>query len=100
MLGEPDDRRRLARFEVRERLELAVLGLLDVRIDRPAVRAPIGMAELLLDAGDHVVAERPTELVGVHVRLGGRVPHEVRQEPLDHPMLAHDQARAGGARRG
>jgi len=29
----------------------------------------------------------------VDVRLGGRVPHEVRQETLDDPVLADDPAR-------
>ena len=56
MLGEPDDRRLRARLERRQRLELAVLRLLDVRVDRPAVRAAVRVAELLLDPLDHVVA--------------------------------------------
>ena len=42
--------------------------------------------------------ERAAELVGVHVRLGGRVAHEVGEEPLDDPVLAHDLARPLGAR--
>src|SRR5581483_2567704 len=48
VLGEADDRRARAGGELGQRLELAVLQLLDVRVDRPAVRAPVGMAELLL----------------------------------------------------
>ena len=79
MLGEPDDRRLRARLERRQRLELAVLRLLEVRVDRPAVRAAVRIAELHLDPLDHVVGERPAELVGVDVRLGGRVAHEVRR---------------------
>ena len=43
--------------------------------------------------------ERVAELVGVHVRLGRRVAHEVGQEPLDDPVLADDLARALGAGR-
>ena len=93
VLGEPDDRRLRAGLERRQRLELAVLGLLEVRIDRPAVRAAIRMTELHLDPLDHVVAERAAELVGVNVRLGGGVAHEVRQQPLDDPVLADDPAR-------
>ena len=54
------------------------------------------MAELHLDPLDHVVGERAAELVGVHVRLGRRVAHEVRQQPLDDPVLAHDLARPLG----
>ena len=46
VLGEAHDRRARPGLERRQRLELAVLGLLDVGIDRPAVRAAVGMAEL------------------------------------------------------
>ena len=53
--------------------------------------------EALLDPGHHVVAERVAELVGVDVRLGGRVAHEVREEPLDDAVLAHDAL--GGSER-
>ena len=70
--------------------ELGVLGLLEVGVDRPAVRAAVGMAELLVDPLDHVLGERVAELVGVDVRLGGRVAHEVRQEALDDAVLADD----------
>ena len=100
MLGEPHDRRRRARRDVRQRLELAVLRLLDIRVDRPPVRAPLGMTELLVDPLDHLVAERAAELVRVHVRLGSRVAHEVREEPLDHPVLAHHLPRPRRARLG
>ena len=89
MLREPHDRRALAGLERRERLELVVLGLLEDGVDRPAVRAALRVPEPLPDPFDHVVAERVAELVGVHVRLGRGVAHEVRQEPLDDPMLAH-----------
>ena len=91
---------RRAGLEGRQRLELAVLRLLDVRIDRPPVRAPVGVAELHLGPVDHVVGERAAELVGVHVRLRGRVPHEIREQPLDDPVLAHDLARTLRAGRG
>src|SRR3954454_12824101 len=97
MLGEAHDGHRRARGHIRQRLQLAVLRLLEVRVDRPAVRAALGVAELLVDPLDHVVAERPAELVGVHVRLTGRVAHEVGEEALDDPVLAHDLARALGA---
>ena len=78
--------------------ELAVLRLLEVRVDRPAVRAALGMAELLVDPLDHVVGERVAELVGVHVRLGGGVAHEVGEQPLDDPVLADDAARRARGR--
>ena len=41
VLGEPHDLGRAAGREVRERDELGVLGLFDVRCDRPAVRAAV-----------------------------------------------------------
>ena len=63
------------------------------------MRAAVGMPELLVDPLDHVVAERGAELVGVDVRLGGRVAHEVGQQPLDDAVLAHDPAGALGAGR-
>ena len=45
VLGEAHDRRARAGCERRERLELVVLGLLEDRVDRPAVRAALGVAE-------------------------------------------------------
>jgi hypothetical protein len=97
VLREPHDRRRLAGRHIRQRLQLAVLRLLEVRVDRPAVRAPLRVTELLVDPLDHLLRERAAELVRVHVRLGGRVSHEVRQEPLDHAMLADHLPRPLGA---
>ena len=41
--------------------------------------------------------ERVAELVGVHVRLGSGVAHEVGEEALDDPVLAHDALRPLGA---
>ena len=38
--------------------------------------------------------ERVTELVGVHMRLGGGVAHEVGEEALDDPVLSDDPLRA------
>ena len=87
------------RGEVRERGELAVLALLEFGVDRPAVRAALGVAEPLVDALDHVVAERVAELVGVDVRLGGGVAHEVGEQPLDDPVTAHDSLGPLPARR-
>ena len=78
---------------------MLVLVLLDVGIDGPAVWAAVGMAEPLVDAFHHVVGERVTELVGMDVRLGGGVAHEVRQQPLDDAVLAHDSLRALAAGR-
>ena len=49
-----------------------------------------GRAETLVDALDHLVRERVAELVGVNVRLGGGVAHEVREEALDDAVLADD----------
>ena len=54
------------------------------------MRAAVGVAEALVDPLDHLVGEGVTQLVRVHVRLGGRVTHEVREEALDDPVLAHD----------
>ena len=99
VLGETHDRGARAGLEVGQRLELAVLDLLEVRVDRPAVRTAVRVPELLLDALDHVVAERAAELVGVHVRLGGGVAHEVGEQALDHAVLADDGACALGAGR-
>ena len=77
-----------------------VLGLLEVGIDRPAVRAAVRVAELDLDPLDHLVGKRVAELVGVHVSLGGGVAHEIGQEPLDDPVLADDFLRPRPARGG
>ena len=93
MLGESHDLGGFARGELRERDELGVLGLLDVGLDRPAVRAAIGAAEPLVDPLDHVVGEGVAELIRVDVRLGRRVAHEVRQEALDQAVLADDALR-------
>ena len=49
-----------------------------------------GFPEPLLDPPDHVLGERVAELVGVHVRLGGGVAHEVGEQALDDPVLADD----------
>ena len=46
VLGQADDRGVRARREPGQRRELVVLGHLEVGIDRPAVRAALGMAEL------------------------------------------------------
>ena len=54
------------------------------------MRAAVRVAELLLHPLDHVVGERLADVVGVHVRLCGRVAHEVGQEPLDDAVLADD----------
>ena len=54
------------------------------------MRAAIRVAELRRDALDHVVRERVAEEVGLLVRLGGRVAHEVGQQPLDDPVPADD----------
>ena len=94
VLGEPHDLGRPAGCELGQRDELAVLGLLDAGIDRPAVWAALGPAQALVDALDHVLAEGVTELVGMHMRLRRRVAHEIRQEALDQPVLAHDSLRA------
>ena len=56
------------------------------------MRAALGLSEPLVDPLDHVVGERVAELVGVDVRLGGCVAHEVGQEALDDAVLAHDAA--------
>jgi hypothetical protein len=93
VLRQPDDRRVRAGLELVERRELAVLGLLEVGVDRPSVRAAVGVAQPLADPLDHVVAEALADLVRMHVRLGRRVAHEVGQEPLDEPVLAHDPLR-------
>ena len=100
VLGEPHDCRRLARRNVRQWLQLTVLRLLDVGVDRPPVWAPLGVTELLVDPLDHLLRECAAELVRVHVRLGGRIAHEVREQPLDHAVLAHHLPRPLRARLG
>ena len=55
------------------------------------------MAELVVDALDHLVGERVAEQVGALVRLGARVAHEVGQQALDQPVLAHDALGAHAA---
>jgi hypothetical protein len=80
--------------------ESEVLRLLEDRVDGPAVRAPVGMVEPLVDPLDHVVGERVAELVGVHVRLGRCVAHEVGEQPLDDPVLPHHALRADTSGRG
>ena len=62
-------------------------------------RTAVGMTGPLVDPLHHVVGERVTELVGMDVRFGGRVAHEVRQQPLDDAVLAHDSLRALAAGR-
>ena len=52
--------------------------------------APVRAAEALVHPVDHLVRERVAHLVGVDVRLRRGVAHEVGQEPLDDPVLAHD----------
>ena len=92
MLGQAHDRGRGPGLERSERFELPVLSLFEVRIDRPAVGTALGMAELLLDPLDHLVAERPAELVCVDVRLRRGVAHEVGEQSLDDAVLADDPA--------
>ena len=72
VLGEADDRRARPGWEVASGASSGFSACSNVRVDGPAVRAAFGMAELVVDALDHVVGERVAELVGVHVRLGGR----------------------------
>ena len=93
MLREADDRRVCPRRQRGERGEVGVLGLLYRRVDGPAVRAAVRMAEPVVDPVDHLVRERVAELVGALVRLGARVAHEVGEEALDQPVLAHDALR-------
>ena len=90
MLGEADDRRAVARPELGERVQLAVLGLLGLGVERPAVRAAVRVAEPLVHPVDHVVGERVAEQVGLHVRLRGRVAEEVGEPALDQAVAADD----------
>ena len=55
---------------------------------------------MLVHPRDHVVVERVAELVGALVRLVAGVAHEVGEEPLDDPVLAHDALGALAAGRG
>ena len=64
------------------------------------MRAPFRVAEPLVDPLDHVLGERVAELVGVHVRLGGGVAHEVGEEALDEPVFPDDALGAHGPGRG
>jgi hypothetical protein len=78
VLGEAHDLGTRTGGEVVERLELAILPLLEVRVDRPAVRAAVRSAETLSDALDHLVGERVAKQVGLLVGFRGCVSHEVR----------------------
>ena len=97
MLRQPHDRCPRAGFQIRQRREFLVLGLLDVGIDRPAVRAAVRIPEPLLDPLHHVVGERVPEQVSLHVRLGCGVTHEVSEQPLDDAVLANDALRPRSA---
>jgi hypothetical protein len=90
VLGEPHDLGAATRAQIGKGDELCVLGLLDVRLDRPSMGAAVGMPQSLVHPLDHVVRERVAELVGMHVGLGGGVAHEIRQEALDQTVLADD----------
>ena len=74
--------------EVGERLELPVLRLFELHVDGPAMRASLRVPEALGDPLDHLVRERVAQEIGLDVRLGRRVAHEVREEPLDDPVAA------------
>ena len=80
--------------ELRERDQLRVLGLLELRVDRPTVRTAVGAAEPIVDPLDHLVGKGVAELVRMDVRFGRRVAHEVGEEALDDPVLADDALRA------
>src|SRR3954463_13409703 len=64
------------------------------------MRAAVGMAQLVAHALDHLVAEALADLVSVDVCLGSRVAHEVGQQALDDPVLAHDLLGPLAPRRG
>src|SRR5688572_2834217 len=61
VFGQAHDLRVGPGLEIVERLELAVFALLEVRVDGPAVRTAIRVAEAPRDALDHLVGERVTE---------------------------------------
>jgi len=94
VLGEAHDLGSLARLEVCEGEELRVLLLLELRLHGPAVRAAFRAPEALVYPFDHLLGEGVAELVGVHVRLGGGVAHEVGEEALDDAVLADDPLRS------
>jgi primosomal protein N' (replication factor Y) (superfamily II helicase) len=97
VLREAHDLGARAGSEVVERFELPVLTLLEVRVDRPAVRAPLGIAQTLRDPLDHLVGERVAEQVGLFVGFCRCVPHEVRQQPLDDAVASHRALRDAAA---
>ena len=90
MLRKADDLRARPGLEIGERLQLAVFRLLEVGVDRPAVGTAVRIAQLPGDAVDHVVSERVAEEVGLLVRLGRRIAHEVGEQALDDAVAAHD----------
>jgi hypothetical protein len=90
VLRKPHDLGARARLELGQRLQLEILRLLEVRVHGPAVRAAVGVAELLCDPLDHVLRERVPEQVGLLVRLGGGVAQEVGEEALDDSVAADD----------
>ena len=90
MLGEPDDLGARARLEVGERRSSRFSACSNsVSTGQPCGQRS-GWPSCSRDPLDHVVGERVAERVGVHVRLGRRVAHEVRQQPLDDPVPADD----------
>ena len=86
VFGESDDRRTVTDGQLVERTEVAVLGLFLLGVDRPAVRATLGVPESLGGALDHVVGERRAQDVCLFVGLGRGVAQKCGQEALDQPV--------------
>ena len=80
LLGLAHDLARVALGEVGQRDQFAALRALLCRGDGPAVRAALRIAELRVQALDHVVRECRADAAGELMRLGGVVVEEVARK--------------------
>ena len=98
LLGDPVDRRPLAGLDPAERrTRRAPAGGLGV--DRVAVRARLGVAEHLVEAGLDPRRDRALEPGGLLIRLRPAEPDDRRQQPLEQRVAAEDRVGGGAAGR-
>ena len=95
VLGQPHDLARSPRLEGLGRArQLAVLGLLDVGVDRPAVRAAVGRPRRsLIRSTMSSVNVSPRRHRRARATRRPCPAHEVGEEALDQAVLAHDLSR-------